>query len=56
VRDELGIHPRLAHPAGDQLAVLAPEVEDEDRAVLGSGLRTGEGDELSLGGNSARPS
>jgi len=29
---------RLAHPAGDQLGVLAPEVEDED-AVGGGGGR-----------------
>ena len=34
VRDDLGVHPRLAHPPGDQLRVLRAEVDDED----GSGL------------------
>ncbi len=31
VRDDLGEHPRLTDPAGDQLCVLSAEVDDEDR-------------------------
>jgi hypothetical protein len=34
VGDELGVDARFAHPSSDQLAVLAAEVQDEDRAVL----------------------
>ena len=67
VRDELGVDARLAHPPGDQLAVLAPEVQDEHRALLGGGLgrkrcrRQAEAVhrrtfKLSLGDSSARPS
>ena len=56
VRDELGVDARLAHPSRDQLAVLAAEVEDEHGPVLGGGLGRREGDDLSLGDSSARPS
>ena len=56
VGDELGVDARLAHPSRDQLAVLPTEVEDEHGPVLGGGLGRREGDDLSLGGNSARPS
>ncbi len=31
--DELGVDAGLAHPAGDQLGVLAAEVDDEHRAA-----------------------
>ena len=34
VRHDLGVDPRLAHPAGDQLGVLGPEVDDEDQVVV----------------------
>src|SRR5581483_2577881 len=34
VRDELGVHARLADTPGDQLRVLAAEVDDEHRPVL----------------------
>jgi hypothetical protein len=32
---DLGIDPRLAHPAGNQLGVLGPEIDNEN--VLGHG-------------------
>ncbi len=35
VRDDLGVDPGLADPAGDQLGVLRPEVDDEDQVVVG---------------------
>ena len=35
VRDDLGVHVQLADPAGDQLGVLGPEVDDEHRVVVG---------------------
>ena len=35
VRDDLGVDLRLTHPAGDQLGVLGPEVDDEDEVVVG---------------------
>ena len=57
--DELGVDARLAHAAGDQLAVLAAEVEHEHRAILGARLGTGEREHLgrlSHGGSSALPS
>ena len=59
VSDELGVHPRLAHAACDQLAVLAAEVEHEHRPLLGGGLAAGERDHLggfSHAGSWARPS
>jgi hypothetical protein len=34
VRVDLGVHAVLAHPAGDELGVLRPEIEDEDRLAL----------------------
>ena len=39
VRQELGEHPALAYPPGDQLRVLGPEVEDDHRAVGGGRRR-----------------
>ena len=39
VRHELRVHARLAHAPRDQLRVLAAEVEDEHRPLLGRGLR-----------------
>ena len=33
VRDDLAVHARLPHPAGDQLGVLRAEVDDEDRPI-----------------------
>ncbi len=33
VRDDLGVHPRLAHPPGDQLGVLRAVVDDQDGVV-----------------------
>jgi hypothetical protein len=39
VRDELGVDARLADAARDQLRVLAAEVDDEDRAILGCRVR-----------------
>ena len=30
VRNDLGVHPRLAHPARDQLGVLRTEIDDEN--------------------------
>ena len=35
VRHDLGVDPRLAHPAGDELGVLGAEVDDEDQVVFG---------------------
>jgi hypothetical protein len=65
VRDELGVDARLSHPAGDQLRVLAAEVEDEHRTVVvhraivaEAGLRrrvAPQRDDLSCAGNWARP-
>ena len=54
VADELRVDAALADAARDQLRVLATEVEDEDRALLGSALR--EANNLSLCGNSVPPS
>ena len=59
MRDELGVDARLADAPRDELAVLAAEVEDEDRTVLGCGLGAWEGDHLggvSHGGSWVRPS
>ena len=39
--DELGVDARLAHAAGDELAVLPAEVDDEDRPLLRLGLGVG---------------
>jgi len=39
VRDELGEDTAVAHAAGDQLCVLAAEVEDEHRPLLRLGRR-----------------
>ena len=46
VADELRVDARLAHAAGDQLAVLAAEVEDEDRPLLRAAACPGERDDL----------
>ena len=51
VADELRVNARLADAAGDQLRVLAAEVDDEDRPLLGRLL----GQELS-DDSSGRPS
>ena len=59
MRDELGVHARLADPPCDQLAVLAAEVEHEHRPLLRTGLRPWERDHLGRlrhGGSSVRPS
>ena len=37
VRHDLGVDLGLAHPPGDQLGVLRPEVDDEDQVVLRHG-------------------
>ena len=39
VREQLGEHAAVAHPAGDQLGVLASEVEDDDLFLDGGPLR-----------------
>jgi hypothetical protein len=39
VADELRVDPALADAAGDQLCVLAAEVEDEDGPLLNDGER-----------------
>ena len=59
VTDELRVDPGLADAAGDQLRVLATEVDDEDRPLLRRGLGRRERDDLgrlSHDGSSARPS
>ena len=38
VRHEFGVDPGLAHTPGDQLRVLRTEIDDEDRAMPGTGL------------------
>ena len=55
---ELGVHPRFAHAARDQLAVLAAEVDHEHRTLLRGRLRGGETCDSAIvsGGSSARPS
>ena len=45
VADELGIDARLTDAPGDQLGVLAAEVDDEDGPLLGRGLAAGTGTE-----------
>jgi hypothetical protein len=32
VRNNLGIHTRFTHPSGNQLGILSPEVDNENRA------------------------
>ena len=59
VRDELRVDAGLAHAAGDELAVLAAEVEHEHGTLLRGRLGPGERDHLGRlthGGSSARPS
>ena len=52
--DELRVDARLAHPSGDQLAVLATEVEYEDGSILRLRMRRRERDDLGvLGTNHA---
>ena len=36
-RHDLGIDARLAHPPGDELGVLRPEIDDQHAVVLGRG-------------------
>ena len=50
VRDELRIDTGLAHPAGDQLGVLAPEVDDEDGRSSGDGAGERR-DDVRIGGS-----
>ena len=40
-RDDLGVDLALAHPPGDELRVLRPEVHHEDRAGAGGSPRSG---------------
>ena len=35
VRDDLGVHLRLAHATGDELGVLSPEIDDENGVMIG---------------------
>jgi hypothetical protein len=44
--DELRVDPAFADAARDQLRVLAAEIDDEDGALFGCGLRDGERDDL----------
>ena len=44
--DELRVDAALAHAPGDQLRVLAAEVDDEDGALFGWRLGDGERDDL----------
>jgi hypothetical protein len=53
MRHELRVDAALADAARDQLGVLAAAVDDEDRALLRSGLR--EADDLRLSGDSSAP-
>ena len=46
VSDELRVDPRLAHAPRDELAVLAAEVDDEDRTLFGRGFGGRERDDL----------
>jgi hypothetical protein len=46
VADELRVHTRLAHAPGDQLAVLAPEIDDQDRTLLRRRFRSRQLDDL----------
>ena len=46
MRDELRVDPRLAHPARDQLRVLAAEVDDEHRPLLRASLGNRKRDDL----------
>ena len=54
VRHELGVDARLADAPGDQLRVLAAEVEHQDRPLLRERLGP-QLDDLSSGGNWVRP-
>jgi hypothetical protein len=57
VPDELGVDAAFTYAPGDQLGVLAAEIEDEDRALFEVGLGNRRLDaDLSWGGNSATPS
>jgi hypothetical protein len=53
VRDELRVDAALADAARNQLRVLAAAVDDEDRALLRSGLR--KVNDLRLSGDSSAP-
>jgi hypothetical protein len=50
--DELGVDTALAHASGDQLRVLAAEVDDEDGALLGRLVGDRERDYFAYGANS----
>jgi hypothetical protein len=56
VADELGVDAALTYAPGDQLRVLAAEVDDENGALLGSGLTKGNDLSLSAADSSATPS
>jgi hypothetical protein len=56
VADELGVDPALADAAGDQLRVLAAEIDDEDGAVFELRVARRQLDDVTPGGNSATPS
>jgi hypothetical protein len=53
VRYELRVDAALADAARDQLRILAAAVDDEDRALLRSGLR--KVNDLRLNGDSSAP-
>ncbi len=57
VPDELGVDARLANATRDELAVLAAEVDDEDRTLFGRGFGGRERDDLGhvSAGSSERP-
>ena len=39
MRHDLAVNVGLTHPAGDELGVLGPEVDDEDGVEVGEGQR-----------------
>jgi hypothetical protein len=56
VPDELRVDPALTYAPGDQLRVLAAEVDDQNGALFGSGLTKRNDLSLSAGDSSATPS
>jgi hypothetical protein len=55
VADELGVDARLADAAGNQLRVLAAEIDDEDGTILRKRFRNRQPDDVSAD-SSAPPS
>jgi hypothetical protein len=49
VGDELGVDPALPDTAGDQLRILAAQIENEDGALLRLRFGSAEGDDLTAG-------